>query len=125
MRNIWYAELTENYMQPCLRIEEPALDKTERLLEQILLPILTQEARVRFLCDAGDGNNVAARVRVMLSRKRKQLQAKGKKLNHFRLHSSIHTETHGGKRFDCLIMWRTVNENHIMTQELEDLLSNG
>jgi hypothetical protein len=112
-------------MQVSVRIEQPALDKTERLLEQILLPILTQEARVRFLCDTGDGEAVAQRVRVMLSRKRKQLQSKGRKLRQFRLHSSIHTETHSGTHYDCVVMWRSVNETHLMTQELEDLLSNA
>jgi hypothetical protein len=116
---------TENQMQPCVRLNEPALDKTETLLEQILLPILKEEARVRFLCDAGDGENVCSRIRVMLSRKRQKLKAAGHKVRYFRLHSSIHPETYGGKRFDCIVMWRTVNESHIMTQELEDLMSHG
>lgn len=112
-------------MQPCIRIEAPALDRTEKLLEQILVPILTQEARVRFLCPSGEGENVAARIRVMLSRQRKKLQSRGKRIKHFRLHSTIHTETHEGRRFDCLIMWRTVNDSHVLAQELEDLLSHG
>lgn len=112
-------------MTPCVRIDAPKLDKTEGLLEQILIPILTEDARVRFLCDPSTGEAVAQRVRVMLSRKRKQLEQQGKKLKKFRLHSSIHTETHEGKRFDCVVMWRSINETHIMTQELEDLLSNG
>lgn len=106
------------------RIDEPALNHTETLLEQILLPILQSDARVRFLCEAGDGEAVAQRVRVMLSRKRKQLEQRGKKIKRFRLHSSIHAETHMGKRCDCVIMWRSVNETHLMTQELEDLLGN-
>lgn len=112
-------------MQPCVRIEQPQLDKTEKLLEQILIPILHDDARVRFLCESGDGEAVAQRVRVMLSRKRKQLEQQQKKIKRFRLHSSIHNETHDGKRHDCVIMWRSVNETHIMIQELEDLLSNG
>ena len=103
-------------MQECVRIEEPALDKTERLLEQILPPILKQQARVRFLCEASTGAAVAQRIRVMLSRK---------KPRRFRLHSSVHTETHGGKRFDCLILWHVINDVHQMTQDLEDILSNG
>lgn len=116
---------TESIMQAHVRIDEPALDKTERLLEQILLPILNEDARVRFLCEAGEGKDVCARIRVMLSRKRKSLKHQGRKVKYFRLHSSIHPETYGGTRYDCVVMWRTVNENHLMTQELEDLLSNG
>ena len=108
-----------------VRIDAPALNHTETLLEQILLPILTQEARVIFLCDADEGEAVAQRIRVMLSRKRKGLEQQGKKVKRFRLHSSIHPETYLGKRYDCVVMWRSVNETHIMTQELEDLLSNG
>lgn len=111
-------------MSAHFRIEEPALNHTETLLEQILLPILQTDARVRFLCDRGDGEAVAQRVRVMLSRKRKHLEQQGKKVKRFRLHSSIHLETHMNKRWDCVIMWSSVNETHIMTQELEDLLSN-
>jgi len=109
-----------------VRIDAPALNHTETLLEQILLPILTQDgARVRFLCDSGEGEAVAQRVRVMLSRKRKMLEQQQRKVKRFRLHSSIHSETHEGKRFDCVIMWRSVNETHLMTETLEDLLSNG
>jgi hypothetical protein len=108
-----------------VRIDEPELDNTEKLLAQILLPILGSEARVRFLCDAGTGKDVTARLRVMLSRKRQKLEQRGKKQRKFRLHSSVHSETHDGKRFDCVVMWQTINEIHIMSQELEDLLANG
>ncbi len=112
-------------MQECIRIDEPALDKTERLLEQILPALIIQEKRVRFLCDAGTGEAVAQRIRVMLSRKRKTLEQRGKKPRRFRLHSSVHPETHAGKRFDCLILWHVINDVHLMTQELEDMLSTG
>lgn len=109
-------------MQPCVLIPEPKLDKTEKLLEQILLPIVTQDARVRFLCPAGEAEAIAQRLRVMLSRKRKALEHAGKKLRRFRLHSSIHRETHDGYRVDCLIMWQSISDNHLMAQDLEDLL---
>lgn len=111
-------------MQTCVQIPEPALDKTERLLEQILLPILKQDARVRFLCPVGEGEAIAQRLRVMLSRKRRSLEQQKKKPRRFRLHSSIHTETHGGHRFDCLIMWQSTSDLHLMTQDLEDVLVN-
>lgn len=110
-------------MQACTQIHEPALDKTEQLLEQILIPILRNDARVRFLCPSGEGGAIAQRLRVMLSRKRRALEQKGRKPQRFRLHSSIHTETHEGRRYDCLIMWRSVSELHLMTQDLEDVLT--
>jgi hypothetical protein len=110
-------------VQACVLIPEPALDKTEQLLEQILIPILRHDARVRFLCPSGEGGPIAQRVRVMLSRKRKALEHKGRKPQRFRLHSSIHAETHEGQRYDCLIMWRSVSELHLMTQDLEDVLT--
>ncbi len=115
----------ETSPQHCVRIDEPNIDRTDVLLEQILLPIIKQQARVRFLCDAGEGKAVAQRLRVMLSRKRKHVERKGKRLRKFRLHSTIHSETHDGKRFDCVIMWQSINDVHIMTQDLEDALSNG
>ena len=111
--------------QRCVRLDEPNIDRTDVLLEQILVPIIQENARVRFLCDAGEGKAVAQRLRVMLSRKRRHVERKGKRLRKFRLHSTIHHETHGGKRFDCVIMWQSINDVHIMTQDLEDALSNG
>jgi hypothetical protein len=110
-------------MQTCVQIPEPSLDKTETLLEQILIPILREDARVRFLCPAGEGEAIAQRLRVMLSRSRKKLEQRGKKPRRFRLHSSIHTETHEGKRRDCLIMWQSTSDLHLMTQDLEDVLT--
>lgn len=114
-------------MQACVQIPEPALDKTEKLLEQVLLPILKEDARVRFLCPAGEAEAIAQRLRVMLSRSRKRLEAQGKKPRRFRLHSSIHNETHKidgiVTRMDCLIMWQSISDVHLMTQDLEDLLT--
>jgi len=111
--------------QTCVRIDQPRLDHTEKLLEQILEPLIRQEARVRFLCHASEGAAVAQRIRVMLSRKRKQLIARGKKPRRFRLHSSIHPHTESGMRFDCVVMWQSINDVHMMTQDLEDLMTNG
>lgn len=110
-------------MSEHVRIEKPNLAKTEKLLEQILIPIIKQRARVRFLCPAGEGAAIAQRIRVMLSRKRRAMEQRSQKVRRFRLHSSIHHETHEGVRYDCLIMWQSVSEAHIMTQELEDLMT--
>jgi hypothetical protein len=110
-------------MQPSVLIPEPKLDHTEKLLEQILVPILLKDARVRFLCPAGEAEAIAQRLRVMLSRSRAKLRSKGKKPRIFRLHSSVHRETHDGHRFDCLIMWQSTTDTHLMSQDLEDVLT--
>lgn len=115
----------DNASQTCVRIENPNLDHTEKLLEQILEPLIKQEARVRFLCPPSEGAAVAQRIRVMLSRKRKHLQARGKKPRYFRLHSQIYPHTELGARFDCVVLWKSVSDLHLMTQDLEDLISNG
>lgn len=107
------------------RIAEPNLYHTETLMTQVLQHIQHPGARVAFLCDAGDGDNVIQRIRVMISRKRKELKRRGKKVKEFRLHATVHKETHDGKRHDCIVMWKSVNEIHIMSEELEDMLSNG
>jgi hypothetical protein len=109
-------------MQVCVQIPEPKLDKTEELLEQILVPIIKDDARVRFLCPAGSGGAIVQRLRVMISRKRKDLERKNQRTRRFKLHSSIHSETHNGERFDCAVLWQSITELHHMTQDLEDVL---
>lgn len=102
-----------------LRIAEPNLFNTQGLLAQILPPLLHNGERVAFLCDPSEGKHVIARIRVMISRRRKGLR-KPKK---FRLGSSVHTETHGGKRYDCVVLWVAINESHLLVEMLEDMLS--
>lgn len=103
---------------------DPNLDNTERLLEQILPGILTDQ-RVGFLVPAGESGNVLARIRTMISRKRKKLLTNGVKPKRFELRSSVHPETHAGFRMECIVLWRHVGESHMMSETLEDLLTNG
>lgn len=105
-----------------VRISEPNLWNTEALLAQVLVPLVKDEDRVLFLCDPSTGKDVVQRLRVMISRKRDRLERRGKKARKFRLHSTIHQETHSGKRFDAVVLWKTVSEQNLMSQELEDLL---
>lgn len=100
-------------------------EDTEQLLGRILHVILTEGNRALFLCDAGSGDRVNARLRVMLSRKRAKLSRHGKRTKQFALCHSIHSETHGGKRYDAIVMWRRTGIKDIMKESLEDLLSNG
>lgn len=108
-----------------IRIEEPNIDHTETLLSQVLNLVLQDEVRAGFLCDSGTGHDIVQRLRTMLSRKRALLMRKGKKPRRFKLRATIHPETHNGKRFDCVIMWKQVEDFHTMTEALEDILSHG
>lgn len=108
-----------------VRIANPPLNNTEQLLERILLVIMQDESRALFTCPAGEGEAILQRMRVMISRKRKELQAKGKRVRKFRLRSTIHIETHAGIRYDACVCWRQVSESNVMSEELEGILSNG
>jgi len=102
----------------------PELSNTEALLTDILTVIMNDQ-RCSFLVPQGGGQLILARVRTMISRKRKRLRSMGKKVKYFMLQASIHPETHDGKRMDCVIIWRQVNTTHMMSEQLEDLLANG
>ncbi len=106
-----------------IRIEDPNIGHTETLLLQVLSPIIKDNERVRFLCDAGTGADVLQRMRTMLSRKRRDAEARGKKPRRFKLRASIHPETHNGKRFDCVVCWKAVEPFHYLREELEDILN--
>lgn len=106
-----------------IRIPEPNLYHTKTLVEQILVPVIRESARVAFLCDSGTGENVIARVRVYMSRHRKKMLAKGKKVKQFQLHATVHPETHDGKRHDCVVMWQSVTDSQRMAEDLDDLLA--
>lgn len=105
-----------------IRLHEPNLYHTETLLQQVLGVVLRDDQRVAFLCDSGSGRDVIQRLRVMMSRRRKSLIARGKKVRKFRLHATVHPETRDGKRHDCVVMWKQVDELHSMTEDLEDML---
>jgi hypothetical protein len=100
----------------------PPLNDTKQLVGQILTHVL-QGQRVAFIVPAGQAKNYLARIRTMISRKRKALEKRGTQPKRFTLHDSIHTETHGGTRYECIVMWRSVSDSHMMTEQLEDLLN--
>lgn len=105
------------------RINTPAIDDTKKLLEQVLLVVIPSDERALFLCESGEGEAVLQRLRVMISRNRKALARKGKRRKYFRLRSTIHPETHDGKRFDACVVWKETNEAHRMSEELARILS--
>lgn len=104
---------------------EPDLTNTEDLLGKILTHIVEDGVRVMFLVPAGESFNVLARIRTMISRKRSSLQRRGVKPRHFRLHSSVHRETHDGIRYDAIVVWKQTSDSNMMLEHLEDLLANG
>jgi len=101
----------------------PKLESTEDLLAQVLQVILPDASRVSFLCAAGDGERVLARLRVMVSRRREMLRRKGRKPKIFTLKSSVHPETHAGIRYDSVIIWREIKDSDWMSEELEDMMA--
>lgn len=103
-----------------VRLTDPPLDDTAKLLSEILLVVLKQDERVLFLCPAGEGPAILQRLRVMISRKRNAMRAQGRKAKEFRLRSTIHSETHNGKRFDACVCWVEVSITTQMRQILED-----
>jgi hypothetical protein len=108
-----------------IRIPDPS-PKTEVLLGQILLAMHAEpETRVAFLCESGTGEDILQRLRVMISRKRATLTTAGRRPKKFRLRSTVHPETHSGIRYDCVIVWKQVTDIHVMTEQLEGILSCG
>jgi hypothetical protein len=61
-----------------IRITEPNLEDTNRLLFQVLSHVLKDE-RVCFLCPAGESEDLVQRLRMQLSRQRNKMRAKGKR----------------------------------------------
>lgn len=107
-----------------IRVDDLPFDNTQLMLQR-LLPMLKEGNRVLFLTARGEGDNVVQRIRVMVSRFRKQFRAKGRRQRHFKLHHSIHPHTERGQRFDAVVMWESRNTKHEMMEILEDMLTNG
>lgn len=105
-----------------IRLDDLPLDDTKQILLRIM-PHLNQDERILFLVPAGQGKKVELRMRVMLSRARNRLKLKSaRKMNHFKLHCTIHPHTEGGIRYDAVVMWRAKNATHYAQEMLEDLL---
>lgn len=108
-----------------IRVPDPS-PKTDVLLTQILQPMAHDpETRVAFLCESGTGEDVLQRLRVMISRIRARAETRGKKIRKFRLRSSVHSETHQGTRYDCVVVWKEISDVHVMSEQLEGILSCG
>lgn len=107
------------------RIDSPSLDNTKKLLSEILLITIGEGDRALFLCESGSGEAILQRLRMMLHRKRRDMERKGKPFKRFKLRSTIHHETHQGKRFDACVLWIESSVVDRMSEELERMLSNG
>lgn len=104
-----------------IRIEEPALDSTKELVQQVLI-ITSQGNHALFLTDPGSGNNVVARIRVMISRKREEAKRRRIRMRYFKIHHSVMRWTElDGTRKDCIIMWESRNDRHLVAELIEDL----
>lgn len=106
-------------------IENAETLPTRKLLEAVL-ENLNEDKRVRFFVTRGKGGPTVQCLRVMLSRVRKKLEAKGIRRKHFRLHSEVFPSTElTGARRDCVILTRSRTDDHELLETLEDMISNG
>lgn len=109
-----------------IRIEDPQLDNTRALLNQVF-SVVKQDQRAMFICPRGEGAAIVQRLRMGVSRARKKLERYRVRQQHFKLHHSIVPWTEvvdgfPGKRFDCVIIWRSRGIRHVMMEELEAML---
>lgn len=108
-----------------VEIEDAELMKTKVLLA-VVLTHLNEDRRVRFFTSRGRGAPTVQCLRVALSRVRQELERKGKKRKHFKLHAEVIPWTElDGRRRDAVFMERSRNQNHEVLELLEDLASNG
>lgn len=83
--------------------------------------------RVRFFVSRGKGARTVQCIRVMLSRTRVSMRAKGKRFKRFRLEASVFPHTDLGsepKRLDCVIFTLVRKESHQILETLEDMMVN-
>lgn len=106
------------------RIADPALTDTTRLLYQVLEVVLA-DGRVLFLCGAGEAPALLNRLRMALSRQRQKMRSKGKRIQQFQLCSTVHPETHEGKRYDAIVLWRVTSKHQDAEIEMGRLLALG
>jgi hypothetical protein len=102
--------------------------KSNELLVNILKNLHSEEParqRVMFLESPGCGDKKMQALRVMLSRSRNSVKNQGRKRRYFSLHHSVHKHTEDGKRFDMVVVWKSVSNRHKMIESLEDLVGNG
>lgn len=108
-----------------ISLTDTDINDTKALLGAILTHV-NADQQVQFLCDPGMGNAVMQRVRVMLSRVRASLAEKGRPKKHFKLHHSVYPyTTKDGKRFDCVVVWKSKNLRHSITESLEAMVGHG
>lgn len=104
---------------------EPDIADTDDIIAKVLVVVLGGDGtnRVSFLVPAGTGENVCARVRTAISRLRKRLSERKRNPKRFILHSSIHPETHEGRRMDCIVMWKHHSDSTILLEAAEELMA--
>ena len=107
-----------------LRLNDVPIHDTDQLVQAVLRPAKAGQ-RVMILVESGTANKVMARIRVKVSRKRKELKRKKRPIAHFRIHNTTHPHTEGGKRYDALVIWVSRSESDEINELLEDTLRHG
>lgn len=108
-----------------VEIENAEATKTRQLLGLVLAE-LNVDNRVKFYTSRGKGKPTVQCLRVMLSRVRAQLEAKGIRRKQFRLQADVFPWTErDGTRKDCVILSRHRTTEHEILETLEDLMTHG
>lgn len=105
-----------------IRLVDPPIDHTGKLLVEILRVTLKGE-RVLFVCPAGESKALISRVRMKLSRERDKARDKGRRIQEFQLHATVHPETHDGIRYDAVVMWQVQSRYQKALLEVENMLA--
>lgn len=103
-----------------VRLANETYTDTKLLLGNILAH-LNQDEKVSFLTPAGEGAATIQRVRMLLSRVRKKMEAKGMPRKHFKMMQEIYPFTESGVRHDCVLVYRIKNRNHRIMEQLEEM----
>lgn len=109
-----------------IRLNDPDLENTDKLIQQLLSLTRGTDARVEFLVPPGQARKVIARIRVMISRRRTVMAKRGKKIRRFRLNTEVYPWSDlTGNRREAIVAWESYGETHLYSEILEDLLTNG
>lgn len=77
---------------------------TKDLLRAILIATKVTGAQHKFVCPRGQSKAILDRVRMMLSRQRKKMEASGRSIKQFRLMSQVHPLINTDK--ELVILWQ-------------------
>lgn len=102
------------------------IDATGFTTEQLLIEMLTafrDGNRLLFLVPPNEGPAVVQRIRMRLSRLRKQMDEKGRPRRHFRITARFFPYTNSqGNRLQCVVLQEIRTKRHELTESIERMI---